>query len=85
MSDLLSGIAERSTLLALIHEKYPRYHPALSLVDIALNPDIENNYELQAKIHMNLMQYISPKLASQEVRQDISVSTGLLRVEYQTE
>jgi hypothetical protein len=82
MSDILKGMAERSQLLALLQEKYPQYHPAMSLVEIANAPDVELNYELKAKIHMNLLQYISPKLASQEVRQDVNITSGLLRVEY---
>lgn len=82
MSDILKGMAGRSQLLALLQEKYPNYHPAMSLVDIAHQPDVELNYELQAKIHMNLLQYITPKLASQEVKQEVNLTSGLLRVEY---
>lgn len=84
-SDILKGLAERTPLLALLHEKYPGFHPIMSLADIAHNPDVALDYDLQARIYMNMLNYVAPKLASQEVRQEINMSSGLLRVEYTSE
>ena len=81
-TDILKGLVERTPLLALLNEKYPGYHPILSLADIAHNPDVALDYDLQAKIHMNILNYVAPKLQAQEIKQEVNVSSGLLRVEY---
>ncbi len=51
-------------LLALLREKYPGYHPILEMARIAHETD---DVHLEANMHKEIAQYVTPKLKAVEV------------------
>ena len=60
-----------NALLGMIKSKYPNYHPVLAMVDLAHNPAIDDNFELQFQCHKTVAQYVQPTLKSIEVKQKV--------------
>ena len=55
----------KRALINLLNEKYPGYHPVLSMADIA--NDMSNGIELRAQMHKEIAQYVTPKLKAVEI------------------
>ena len=85
MSDILAGMAQKLPLLNLLQERYPGYHPVLSLADIAFHEDNALDYKLQVDCHKTIAKYVTPALASVEMQGSMDVNAGLLRVQYSSD
>lgn len=51
---------ERKDLLEMLAERYPGYHPVISMADIANNQKLDQNLRFQA--NKEVAKYISPQL-----------------------
>ena len=56
------------SLLALLRQKYPDYHPIIAMVDIAHEERTEEMPELRYKCHMTVSKFIVPELKTMEVK-----------------
>lgn len=59
-------VDQGTSMMQMIREKYPEYHPIMAMVDIAHNGQAA--LELQFQCHKTVAQYIMPTLKSVEVR-----------------
>lgn len=85
MSDILQGMVDKVPLLRLLNDRYPGYHPILSLADIAFNEDNATDYKLQVDCHKTIAKYVAPALASIEMQGSMDINAGLLRVQYSSD
>lgn len=60
--------ARSSALVALLHEEFPNYHPLISIVRLAHNPNAD--LRLQFDCHKVIAKYVEPELKSVEVKQE---------------
>ena len=60
---------DKKALLDLINERFPGYHPVVSMADIA--NDESQTMELRASMHKEVSQYVEPK------RKSVELSGGL--------
>ena len=56
---------DRKDLIDLLRDKYPEYHPVVSMADIANNPKESKNLRFQA--NKEVAKYICPQLKAVEV------------------
>ena len=57
--------------LDLVQREFPNYHPLVSLARLAHREDVQSNPVLELEVHRTILPYVSPKLSSVEVQQDI--------------
>lgn len=75
---MLPTLSTRSNaLVAMLQSEYPNYHPLMSIVRIAHNP--EADLKLQFECHKVIAKYVEPELKSVEVKKD-SREEKLVRV-----
>jgi hypothetical protein len=58
----------KRALLRLLQEKYPGYHPVLSMAKIANDPDTD--LALAAQMHKEVARYVEPMLQAVAISQD---------------
>lgn len=57
--------------LAIIQREFPNYHPLVSLARLAHKQEVVEDPKLEFEVHKTLLPYVTPKLSSVEVKQDI--------------
>lgn len=57
--------------LGLIQSEYREYHPLIALARLAHRPDVQEDPKLELEVHKAILPYVTPKLSSVEVKQDI--------------
>lgn len=57
--------------LALVQREFPNYHPLVSLARLAHKPEVMLDPKLELEVHKTILPYVSPKLSSVEVQQDV--------------
>lgn len=57
--------------LELVQREYPNYHPLISLVRLAHKSEVQEDPKLEFEVHKAILPYVTPKLSSVEVKQDI--------------
>lgn len=70
--------SQKDRLLELIQEKYPNYHPILSLAEIATDED--NDIKVRLDASKVILPYIEAQLKSIEIKGDGDSEFGVLRV-----
>lgn len=55
---------ETSAVLAMIQQKYPGYHPLMSIAEIAHNPDPTIDWDLRFNCHKTIAKFVEPELKS---------------------
>ena len=68
----------KATILNMLQEKHPGYHPLISLAEIALNDDTP--IKTQVDCHKTIVKYVESELKSVEVKADVNTDFGTLRV-----
>lgn len=58
--------------LGLIQEHYPTYHPLVALAKLAHRQEVTDDPRLELDVHKAILPYVTPKLSSVEVKQEIS-------------
>lgn len=79
--DILKSLASKNKLLQLMHTKYPGYHPLMSILEIAMDENVEQDYRLRLDCHKTIANYVAPTLKSLEVQGEIDHNHSMLRVE----
>lgn len=70
----LSVIKTRSPTemaLGMIQSEYRDYHPLIALARLAHRPDVMEDPKLELEVHKAILPYVTPKLSSVEVKQEI--------------
>jgi hypothetical protein len=70
----------KRALLRLLQEKYPGYHPVLSMAEIANNPD--NDVTLRAQMHKEVARYVEPLLQAVSIGNDVDGGPVKLVIEW---
>lgn len=83
--DILKGLASKVPLLKLLNQRYPGYHPILSIADIAHDPSIADDFKLQFDCHRAILRYVAPELKAVEVTGEIDHNHGKLQVVLSTD
>lgn len=68
---------QKERLLGMLQEKYPGYHPLISIAEIAHDEDVDLRTKLAC--HQTIVKYVESELKSVEVRAEI-VEEKLVRV-----
>lgn len=63
-------MSKKQNVLAMIQQKYPGYHPLMSIAEIAHNPDPLIDWELRFQCHKTIAKYVEPELKS------VTIGTG---------
>ena len=56
--------------LALVQSHYPGYHPLIGLARLAHDERVLADPRLELEVHRSILPYVSPKLASAELKVD---------------
>jgi hypothetical protein len=57
--------------LGLIQRHYPDYHPLVALAKMAHDSKVTEDPRLEFEVHKAILPYITPKLASVEVKHEV--------------
>lgn len=73
-----------SSIIDLIQQKHPNYHPLVSLAEIALEMNEEGRplHEVKVRVdcHKTIARYVAPELKSVEMKGEIDADFGALTV-----
>lgn len=58
--------------ISLIQREFPQYHPLLGLARLVHTDQVRADPRLEFECHKALLPYVTPKLASLEVRQEVN-------------
>lgn len=57
-------MSKKQNVLAMIQQKYPGYHPLMSIAEIAHSTDPQIDWELRFQCHKTIAKYVEPELKS---------------------
>jgi hypothetical protein len=57
--------------LDLVQREFPTYHPLIALARLAHRQEVTDDPKLELEVHKTILPYVTPKLSSVEVKQDI--------------
>lgn len=57
-------MSKKQNVLAMIQQKYPGYHPLMSIAEIAHSTDPLVDWELRFQCHKTIAKYVEPELKS---------------------
>lgn len=70
MSNALARVSAGNSIMTMIHEAYPQYHPLLAIAHLAHDPDMDLKGQLDC--HKTIAKYVSTELRAVDIRQTIT-------------
>jgi hypothetical protein len=72
MSQVIRITDASNAALSLIQREFPNYHPLLGLARLAHKQEVIRDSRLEFDVHKALLPYVSPRLATIEVKSENS-------------
>jgi len=76
MSTAMAKVSSGNSIMAMINEHYPAYHPLLSIAHLAHDPDMDLKGQLDC--HKTIAKYVATELRSIDVRQTVTDSRRVI-------
>jgi len=72
MSNAMAKVVSGNSIMAMVNEFYPNYHPLLSIAHLAHHPDMDLKGQLDC--HKTIAKYVATELRAVDVRQTVTDS-----------